>query len=137
MKRLLAMEETEETGYPGYRTEYDGNATRAKPKQRKSKKARGQRKTVEMDMDAKSTATYFSLCITGQIVSATFPLGPDRDFIFCRYELVAGPDWQLFSGPQHGLTQMSTNKSGHFNDKIVFNMPIEVTYRSTSPFGCG
>lgn len=128
------MDDTEETGYPD--NEHDGNARQAKPKQRKSKKARGLPKPVEMDLDDKTTTSYFSLCITGQIVSATFPLGPDRDFIFCRYELVAGPDWQLASGPQNGLTQMSTNKSGHFNDKIVLNMPIEVTYRSTSPFGC-
>ncbi|XP_030371422.1 B9 domain-containing protein 1 [Scaptodrosophila lebanonensis] len=86
-------------------------------------------------MDGKITASYFSLCIAGQIVSATFPLGPDTEFVFCRYELVAGPDWLLCSGPQHGLTQMATNKGGNFNDKIIFNMPIEATYKSTSPFG--
>ncbi|KAH8409857.1 hypothetical protein KR222_010562 [Zaprionus bogoriensis] len=131
------MDENEATGYPDNDDQHDSRAS-GKPKQRRAKKStRSTRKAdkLDMEMDAKSTASYFSVCITGQIVSASFPLGPDRDFIFCRYELVAGPDWQLASGPQHGLTQMSTNRGGHFNDKIVLNMPIEVTYRSTSPFG--
>ncbi|XP_001358133.3 B9 domain-containing protein 1 [Drosophila pseudoobscura] len=105
-----------------------------KPKQ-KPKKIKKELKCAKETMDSKATASYFSLSITGQIVSATFPLGPDKEFVFLRYELVAGPDWQLVSGPQHGLTQLATNKHGHFNEPIVFSMPIEVTYKSTSPFG--
>lgn len=127
------MYEDEETGYQGNEDEKDNKVS---PKQKQKKSRRPTNVQTANDLSAKSTASFFSLCITGQIVSATFPLGPDKDFIFCRYELVAGPDWQLASGPQYGITQMSTNKSGHFNDKIVFNMPIEVTYKSTSPFGC-
>ncbi|XP_017067683.2 B9 domain-containing protein 1 isoform X2 [Drosophila eugracilis] len=107
-----------------------------RPKKAK-KKSRSAKESVPHPMDAKATASYFTLSIVGQIVSATFPLGPDKEFVFLRYEMVAGPDWQLSSGPQHGLTQMATNKRGHFNEPIVFNMPIEVTYKSTSPFGCG
>ncbi|XP_017008990.3 B9 domain-containing protein 1 isoform X2 [Drosophila takahashii] len=111
-----------------------------KHKQRTKKKGRKKSRSAKVEsipdpMDAKATASYFSLSIVGQIVSATFPLGPDKEFVFLRYELVAGPDWQLASGPQHGLTQLATNKRGHFNEPIVFNMPIEVTYKSTSPFG--
>ncbi|XP_050744451.1 B9 domain-containing protein 1 [Drosophila biarmipes] len=106
-----------------------------KPRKKGRKKSQSAKESAPEAMDAKATATYFTVSIVGQIVSATFPMGPDKQFIFLRYELVAGPDWQLASGPQHGLTQMATNKRGHFNDPIVFNMPIEVTYKSTSPFG--
>ncbi|XP_002069645.3 B9 domain-containing protein 1 [Drosophila willistoni] len=116
--------------------DYDTNTPREKQKRKKAEMK--QKKKVDsesLNMDTKTTASYFSLCITGQIVSATFPLGPDKEYVFCRYELLAGPDWQLASGPQHGLTQLATNKQRHFNDPIVFNMPIEVTYKSTSPFG--
>ncbi|XP_043655624.1 B9 domain-containing protein 1 [Drosophila teissieri] len=102
---------------------------------RAKKKFRSAKERVPNAMDAKATASYFSLSIVGQIVSATFPLGPDKEFVFLRYELVAGPDWQLSSGPQHGLTQLATNRRGHFNEPIVFNMPLEVTYKSTSPYG--
>ncbi|KAH8295112.1 hypothetical protein KR018_007269 [Drosophila ironensis] len=119
-----------------------GNEDTTPPRERPKQKPKSRNKSKEKrasvaprEMDAKTTATFFSVCITGQIVSATFPLGPDREYVFLRYELVAGPDWQLASGPQHGLTQLATNRSGHFNEPIVFNMPIEVTYKSTSPFG--
>ncbi|XP_037731295.1 B9 domain-containing protein 1 [Drosophila subpulchrella] len=117
----------------------DANPPRENHKQKTRKKGRKKSKSakesVPEPMDAKATATYFSVSIMGQIVSATFPMGPDKEFVFLRYEMVAGPDWQLSSGPQHGLTQMATNKRGHFNEPIVFNMPIEVTFKSTSPFG--
>lgn len=128
------MHEDEETGNQGNEDDRDTNKVSPKQKQKKSKRPTNAQTPNELGV--KSTASFFTLFVTGQIVSATFPLGPDKDYIFCRYELVAGPDWQLVSGPQYGITQMSTNKTGHFNDKIVFNMPIEVTYKSTSPFGC-
>ncbi|KAH8382870.1 hypothetical protein KR009_005658, partial [Drosophila setifemur] len=113
-----------------------GGKHKQKPRKSSKKcKATKESKSSSHSMDSTTTASYFSVSFTGQIVSATFPLGPDKEFVFLRYELVAGPDWQLASGPQHGLTQMATNQSGHFNQPIVFNMPIEVTYRSTSPFG--
>ncbi|XP_064549196.1 B9 domain-containing protein 1 [Drosophila montana] len=124
------MYEGEETGY---QDNDNDNKVSPKQKQRKTKRTPSVQKVN--DPGVKTPASYFTLCITGQIVSATFPLGPDKDYILCRYELVAGPDWQLASGPQHGITQMATIKRGHFNDKIVFNMPIEVSYKSTSPFG--
>ncbi|XP_034113031.1 B9 domain-containing protein 1 [Drosophila albomicans] len=132
-ERSLAMDDvdSDEAGYPG--NDAQSKASSKTRRRKSTKRSSSVHKSDEMDDNF--TASYFSLCVTGQIVSATFPLGPDKEFIFCRYELVAGPDWQLASGAQHGLTQMSTNKSGHFNDKIVFNMPIEVTYKSTSPFG--
>jgi len=107
-----------------------------KSRKKDRKKSKVAKESIPEPMDAKATASYFSVSVMGQIVSATFPMGPDKEFVFLRYELVAGPDWQLFSGPQHGLTQMASNKRSNFNEPIVFNMPIEVTFKSTSPFGC-
>ncbi|XP_017053477.1 B9 domain-containing protein 1 [Drosophila ficusphila] len=129
------MSGSEGISLPGNR---DTSPRREKHKQRPRKgrkKSRSAKESPPSPMDVKATASCFSLCISGQIVSATFPLGPDKEFVFLRYELVAGPDWQLASGPQHGITQLATNKRGPFNEPIVFNMPIEVTYKSTSPFG--
>ena len=37
-----------------------------------------------------TTASCFNIFITGQLESATFPLGPDASEIFCRFEVVAG-----------------------------------------------
>lgn len=83
-----------------------------------------------------TAASYFNIFVTGQLESATFPLGPEASEIFCRYESVAGPDWELVSGLKQGITQFASNHNGNFNDPIVFNMPIEQTYRSTNSFGC-
>lgn len=88
-----------------------------------------------MEADA-TAASYFNIFITGTLESAVFPLGPEASDIFCRFESVAGPDWELVSGVKNGITQCASNRNGNFNDPIVFNMPIELTYRSTNVFGC-
>ncbi|EDV93016.1 B9 domain-containing protein 1 [Drosophila grimshawi] len=125
------MDDGEETSYPDNE---DSNKGSGKQKARRARKTSSVQNEDD-ELETKCTVSYFTLCVSGQIVSATFPLGPDREFIFCRFELIAGPDWQLVSGVQHGLTQMATNKAGHFNDKIALSMPLDVTYKSTSPFG--
>ncbi|XP_053949069.1 B9 domain-containing protein 1 [Anastrepha ludens] len=85
--------------------------------------------------DSPTTASYFNIFITGQIEAMEFPLGPNAAEVFCRYEVVAGPDWELISGSQNGISQTASNKSGFFKDKIVFNFPLEWTFKSTTPFG--
>ncbi|KAM7346859.1 B9 domain-containing protein 1 isoform 2-T2 [Cochliomyia hominivorax] len=89
---------------------------------------------IEMESNT-TAASYFNIFITGQLESATFPLGPEASEIFCRYESAAGHDWELVSGVKQGITQFASNHNGNFNDPIVFNMPIEQTYRSTNSFG--
>ncbi|XP_061395887.1 B9 domain-containing protein 1 [Musca vetustissima] len=82
-----------------------------------------------------TAASYFNIFITGHMESAIFPLGPDASDILCRYECITGPDWEHVSGSKEGITQYASNRNGNFNDPIVFNMPIELTYRSTNVFG--
>lgn len=88
-----------------------------------------------MESTDTAAACYFNIFLTGQLESATFPLGPESPEIFCRYQSVVGPDWELVSGLEQGITQYASNRNGNFNDPIVFNMPIEQTYRSTNPSG--
>ncbi|KAI9589946.1 hypothetical protein GQX74_008114 [Glossina fuscipes] len=83
-----------------------------------------------------AAASFFNLYVTGQIESATFPLGPETSEIFCRYEAIAGKDWELMSGIRNGITQSASNRKSSFNEPIAINMPIELTYQSTNPFGC-
>lgn len=83
-----------------------------------------------------TTCNYFNLFVCGQIVSATFPVGSPLPNIFCRYETFAGPDWELVSGTKNGITQIASKSSGSYQEPIVFNMPIELVYRSTNPHGC-
>lgn len=77
---------------------------------------------------------YFYMNITGQIEAANFPVGFDGSKLFCRYDVVVGQDWELISGISTGITQCAS--PGRRLEKIVFNMPIELMYKSTNPFGC-
>lgn len=80
------------------------------------------------------TDNIFHLNISGQIESAYFSIKPDSKTIFCRYDIVSGSDWELISGLKSGVTQNSS--AGNDSKKIVFNMPLEFTFKSTNPYGC-
>lgn len=77
---------------------------------------------------------YFYKNITGQIEYAYFPIGFDGSNLFCRWDVVAGPDWQMISGTSCGVTQNAS--TGKRIDEVVFNMPLEIMYKSTNPYGC-
>ena len=80
------------------------------------------------------TDNCFYINIIGQIESCYFPLGLSSK-LFCRYDIQAGADWELVSGQASGVTQCSSASSGN-RQNIVFNMPIEIMYKSINPHGC-
>ena len=43
--------------------------------------------------------------------------------------------FNFIKGLEEGTTQIA-HKSVQIGSKIVFNFPLEVTFRSTAPFGC-
>lgn len=81
-----------------------------------------------------SIENFFYLNVLGEIQSAQFPLGPDGSGIFIRYDVVAGDDWEMVSGVKSGITQCAN--AGRSSDEIVFNMPLECTFKSTNIHGC-
>jgi B9 domain-containing protein 1 len=81
-----------------------------------------------------SNENFFFLNVFGEIKSAEFPLGPSGSGIFIRYDVVAGDDWEILSGVKSGITQCAN--SGKNSEEIVFNMPIEFTFKSTNIHGC-
>lgn len=81
-----------------------------------------------------SVENYFFLNIVGEIKSVEFPLGPCGSGLFIRYDIVAGDDWEMVSGVNSGVTQSANG--GKNSDQIVFNMPIEFTFKSTNIHGC-
>jgi hypothetical protein len=89
---------------------------------------------MERQLKEMSIENFFYLNILGEIKSANFPLGPCGSGIFCRYDIVSGDDWELVSGIQSGITQCAN--AGKYSDEIIFNMPIECTFKSTNIFGC-
>lgn len=89
------------------------------------------KKSTKPKMEA---SEYFFINVTGQIDCAYYPIGFDGQKLFSRYDIVAGHDWELVSGFSSGVTQSAS--VGETNEKVVFNMPIEMMFKSTNPFGC-
>lgn len=75
----------------------------------------------------------FLIFISGQIEWVDI-LAAARSTWHCKYEFIAGPDWKIVGGIEAGVSQTSTVVRN--GDKVVFNLPIEVIYKSTNPHGC-
>ncbi|CAF0820116.1 unnamed protein product [Didymodactylos carnosus] len=58
----------------------------------------------------------------------------DFDDLYLRFAYVIGKDWEICAGLDEGTTQIAY-KGVDFNPKLVFNFPLECTFKSTSPFG--
>ena len=71
----------------------------------------------------------FILSCTGQISSAQF--GPN-DGLYCRYSFCYGPDWSILSGIDTGLSQTARINHTHLEDGVVWNFPIDITFKSTN-----
>ncbi|GJQ81803.1 hypothetical protein Trydic_g344 [Trypoxylus dichotomus] len=74
----------------------------------------------------------FLLSINGQLEWVDF-LAPAGSEWHCKYEFIAGPDWNIISGLEAGITQIATIVRN--GAKIIFNFPIEIVYKSTNPYG--
>ncbi|XP_063171027.1 B9 domain-containing protein 1 [Candoia aspera] len=80
---------------------------------------------------ASSSPTVFLLMVSGQIESAQFP---EFDDLYCKYCFVYGSDWAPTSGLEEGISQI-TSKNRNAQQDLVWNFPINITFKSTNPFG--
>eukprot|EP00736_Rhodelphis_marinus_P005300 Rmarinus@m.4040 len=78
---------------------------------------------------ASSSPSSFLVMVTGQIEYADFP---GENELWCKYSFEAGPDWVTMHGLEEGVSQMS--RKGH-NPEIVWNFPVDITFRTTNAFG--
>ncbi|XP_053220821.1 B9 domain-containing protein 1 isoform X2 [Podarcis raffonei] len=82
-------------------------------------------------MAAAASPTVFLLMVNGQIESAQFP---EFDDLYCKYCFVYGYDWAPTSGLEEGISQI-TSKNRVAPQDLVWNFPIDITFKSTNPFG--
>ncbi|XP_074137820.1 B9 domain-containing protein 1 isoform X2 [Sminthopsis crassicaudata] len=80
---------------------------------------------------ATANPTVFLLMVNGQVESAQFP---EFDDLYCKYCFVYGQDWAPTSGLEEGISQI-TSKSADVQHSLVWNFPIDITFKSTNPFG--
>ncbi|KHJ41800.1 B9 protein [Trichuris suis] len=85
-----------------------------------------------------SYPSSFLLLVSGQIESAEFHGVSD---VYCRYCFAFGEDWNVvsscrFEGVEEGLSQLCCrNAMDATCDQFVLNFPIDLTFRSTTPYG--
>lgn len=60
---------------------------------------------------------------------------PGCDNAYCKYAIVHGDDWTHLDGPQDGISQITRKTSGGPDQALVWNFPVEVTFKSTNAFG--
>merc|ERR1719282_1679841 len=89
--------------------------------------------------------TSFRLVLNGEIESAQ--MGPgNRGPLMCVFSIQHGADWTIVSGAPHGITQLACNSApfvasvsatlrGDRVSEVVWNFPIGLIFKSTSPFG--
>ncbi|XP_072586609.1 B9 domain-containing protein 1 isoform X2 [Vulpes vulpes] len=75
--------------------------------------------------------SVFLLMVNGQVESAQFP---EYDDLYCKYCFVYGQDWAPTAGLEEGISQI-TSKSQDVRRALVWNFPIDVTFKSTNPYG--
>lgn len=80
---------------------------------------------------ASSNPTVFLLTVNGQIEGANFP---EYDNLYCKYCFVYGNDWTPTAGLEEGITQI-TCKGSQVSQRLVWNFPVEATFKSTNPSG--
>ena len=73
----------------------------------------------------------FIVNVQGMIESAQFFEG---DAVYCKYDIVCGPDWKILNGQKSGQSQHACQGEGSSN-YFVWNLPFELSLSSTNPSG--
>ena len=74
----------------------------------------------------------FLMSCSGQISSGNFG---EYDGLYCQYGFSKGPDWVPVAGVDKGISQIARVNPLAANDGIVWNFPIDITFKSTNVYG--
>ena len=59
---------------------------------------------------------------------------PFHSSLYCKFSLVYGNEWEIVAGLQEGCSQVA-KRSDDGRHTFVWNFPIDVTFKSTGPYG--
>lgn len=94
---------------------------------------------------AEAEVTCFKVVINGEIESAQLS-GGSKGPLMCVFSVQHGPDWTVVSGTPNGITQVACSAApvlssiaatirGGGMREVVWNFPVGLVFKSTSPFG--
>ncbi|CEG37004.1 b9 domain-containing protein 1 [Plasmopara halstedii] len=86
--------------------------------------------STPLSMQVAQPASGFQLICSGEVESVHYP-GVTN--VYCRYSITHGVDWRVLHGAENGLSQIAY--LGRNEDEILLNFPIDVSFKSTNPFG--
>ncbi|KAG1685587.1 hypothetical protein DVH05_027988 [Phytophthora capsici] len=86
--------------------------------------------SVPSAMPAAQPAAGFQVICSGQVERVHYP-GVTN--VYCRYTITYGVDWRVLHGAENGLSQIAY--VANHEDEILLNFPIDVSFKSTNPFG--
>lgn len=75
-------------------------------------------------------ASFIVQCL-GQIDSGSF----SSDYLYCRYGFSFGNDWDIIAGLDNGLSQTACRNALSSDSKVVWNFPVDATFKSTNVHG--
>ncbi|MPC28768.1 B9 domain-containing protein 1 [Portunus trituberculatus] len=78
-----------------------------------------------------SSPSVFLLSVSGQVEAGRFMGGDNLHFNYC---FTAGQDWEVVSGLEECVSQTACCSDDE-RQLFVWNFPIDITYKSTNPFG--
>lgn len=81
-------------------------------------------------LQKETRSSCFHILVTGQIEQAT-DFSQNIQNLYCRYVLSYGNDWSVIHGVTSAMTQLSYSKT----NRIIWNFPIDLAFRSTNAFG--
>lgn len=73
----------------------------------------------------------FTVMATGQLEGAEIPGVSNA---YAKFMWVSGEDWKLVDGVGEGVTQVTRKTSG-VDERLVWNFPLDITYKATNAFG--
>jgi B9 domain-containing protein 1 len=79
-----------------------------------------------------SGGSGFYLVVTGQIDGCKIS---GYDNLYCKYSFTKGLDWNILSGVEHAVSQISKQSNGELSDLFVWNYPIDITFKSSNVHG--
>ena len=78
-----------------------------------------------------SESSLFTVSMNGQIERGYFP---EFHNVYCKYCYSYGTDWSIIGGSEEGISQIA--RTGQDEKRLtVWNLPLEVTFSSSNPFG--
>ncbi|RYH23227.1 hypothetical protein EON65_18120 [archaeon] len=76
-------------------------------------------------------SSFIVQCL-GQIDSGNFG---NTDYLYCRYSFSYGSDWDIIAGVDNGLSQTACRNTLNPDSNIVWNFPLDVTFKATNIHG--